>query len=197
MRPADFGELLHAHPERLIWIRLPGGGPFRELVQCLMRLLSISIAVFRRLFETFQNERDHIRAQLDFRTSNQRRHGSIHMLHHDIVGAVSRKWRLSSRKFIEHATERIDIRGLRDIRSRRLFGRHIPGRAERLTRHGQFCAVCKRRKAEIQDFHKMRIAILLCDHDVVGLEVAVYDVHRMRLGERIQNLVGNMEDELP
>ena len=123
-------------------------------------------------------------------------HLGVDVLHHDVERPVSRERGVGGGEFVEDAAEGIDVGGGGDRGCCGLLRRHVPRRAEGLSRDGDLRAIGEGGQPEVEDFHKLIVAALACDHDVVGLQVAVDDVHGVRFGQGIENLPGDMDDEL-
>jgi hypothetical protein len=98
------------------------------------------------------------------------------------------------RRFIEHAPEREDIRAVIDHLALHLLGRHVADRAEHdpgTRRARQFRArrrvvrpAGRLRQLRQPEVHDLREAVGR-DHDVLGLQIAVHDPRRVRLGQPV------------
>ncbi len=98
---------------------------------------------------------------------------------------------------VEHDAEREEIRAVIDGKPERLFGAHIAGRADHLAdlRAHQLAGigVADPRDAEIEQLGGQPV---VGEQDVRGLDVAVHDAARMRIGERVGHLHAERQDAL-
>src|SRR5262249_52796684 len=106
-----------------------------------------------------------------------------------LLRRFTRMRRRSTEHLVEHARERVDIAAEIDVRiATRLLGTHVQRRADgepgdrESMRGGLFYGA---RDAEVGDDR-----VPLEKEDVLGLDVAVDDVTRMRIGERAGNVAG-------
>ena len=113
----------------------------------------------------------------------------LNLLHGDAYGIGAVEGKLARGGFIEHAAERVHVRGAGELFALGLLRRNVvccAKHAARLRFHGVFRA----RDAEVHDFH---VAVGL-DHDVLRLHVAVDDVLVMRDGKRLAYLAADLGD---
>ena len=108
------------------------------------------------------------------------------MLHHH-RGRVRRLERqLAGQHQIAHDTQRIDVAAaVRLALAKCLFGRHVRGRADRDAGDGQL-RIALRRACDSEVGHHGAPALAV-DQDVLGLDIAVDDTARVRVGERARD----------
>ena len=102
---------------------------------------------------------------------------------------------------VEHHADGVEVRAGTGGLARGLLGRHVLRRAEdRAVARDELLAVARRgmawldlRDAEIEHLHEVGVRVLLDEHDVVGLEVAMDDAGVVRLLERDRDLAHDVE----
>ena len=116
----------------------------------------------------------------------------------DIHRARAIERQVSRRELIEHDPDRVEIAAPVEAGSGGLFGRHVlRSPADHVgTRQGRQVAVEDLRDAEVQDLDEVRLVAPLLQHHVLGLEVAVDDVVRVRFPESGQDLRHDLAEAL-
>ena len=163
--------------------------------------------ILGRLAERAQADRLQLGADRRMRRRRQRRIGDV--LHRHVVGAVAVERRPPRQHVIEDDAGRIDVAASIGLLAARLFGRHVSGRADQRAVHRRPRAArlaaaavaldrAQRGDAEVAHLRELgRLAVIAGrreDHDVVGLEIAVDDLHVVRHRDRRQHLRHEVDD---
>ena len=163
--------------------------------------------ILGRLAERAQADRLQLGADRRMRRRRQRRIGDV--LHRHVVGAVAVERRPPRQHVIEDDAGRVDVAASIGLLAARLFGRHVSGRADQRAVHGRPRAArlaaaavaldrAQRGDAEVAHLRELgRLAVIAGrgeDHDVVGLEIAVDDLHVVRHRDRRQHLRHEVDD---
>ena len=102
--------------------------------------------------------------------------------HGDLVLAVERD--VAGEHLVEHDAERVDVGLAVDVVAERLLGRDVVGRAEHAAVGGQAVVAQRAGDPEVRDLGRA----LRVEQDVLGLDVAVHDLVRVRAAERAGDL---------
>src|SRR5947209_1343989 len=108
------------------------------------------------------------------------------MLVHNSKNILSLKWRSTTEHFVEHHTNRINIRASRTPFALELFWGHIIGRANSTGKAtpGHATRTFEQSNTKINDFD---VTVLL-HHDVLRLDITVKDTVFMAVDQRVTNL---------
>jgi hypothetical protein len=106
--------------------------------------------------------------------------------HRDQVAA---EWAAPGQHLEKDDSHRVEIRARIDTFADGLLGRHVRGRPHERSVPGQdargrpcISLAVDLGKAEVEHLPVVRIAVAIDEHDVLGLQIAMDDTHRVRSG---------------
>src|SRR5262249_45205455 len=114
----------------------------------------------------------------------------VRNLEHELSHRIALERQLTARKLIQGDTQREQVRSTFDPLARKLLGRHVGRRAKHHPRLG-LGRVGDARDAEVGDLHRIGFQVA---HDICRLDVAVYDVVPVGIGERVRYARDDGED---
>ena len=119
------------------------------------------------------------------------------MLGDDAQRGVRGEGHLAGDELVEHRARRVEVGPHVEHFPSRLLGRHVLGRAADEARHGDSRAALgfgDLGDAEVADLHHLAAGVVLDDHHVLGLQVAVDDAGGVRGGEGVEHLAHHTAD---
>ena len=158
-----------------------------ELVDLFDQRLGVGHALARLFFEQV------VRDRLEAIGRAQRRRG-LERVFVQHLAHVAAERHLAPQHLVQHTAERVEVGARGDLLAAQLFGRHVIGRAHRVAGLGELVraervVALDRHQAEVEDLRHFH-AVLLNDHDVARLEVAVDHPELVRRPQTRRQLTG-------